>query len=463
MRGFNQGRSPSRSGPGCILLLHLDNRLKFFPGNYHPAWLIVGMATLLQITTNFIGQAFAILIVALRDEFAWTLTAITMAYFLRSIVSAALAPAAGWLGDRYGARASLMAAAGVYMAGLFLLGTMGHVWQLYLYYSFLLGVSQALFRVNIPTTVAAWFKRKLGVAVGIQQSAGGMGTSIMAPLLAVLLSRTDWQTSFWILAPVGGGIILALLWKFHGDPQERGRTPYGSDEGERPAPALAPALAQLRSKVFLQHARRTRAFWNLILIHHLGCVGHSIVMVGVVFYATTRGVGLETASLIVSIYSLASISSRFSTPVLADRFGAKGVMALAYFVQGITVALLLWTHEPWHFFLFAALFGLGMGGEMSAFLVINRQYYGMGPVRTIFGFQSMGAGTGMAIGGLMGGVIFDLTGGYQLAWIVSIAASVAGAVSILFLEPTSRMLIPNWEDSLPAEAQIQPSPASAAD
>ena len=422
------------------------------------------MATLLQVTTNFIGQAFAILMVALRDEFGWTLTAITMAYFLRSMFSAALAPAAGWMGDRYGARPSLLAGAGVYVCGLFLLGTMTEVWHLYLYYSFMLGVSQSLFRVNIPTTVAAWFKSRLGVAVGIQQSAGGMGTSIMAPALAVLLARTDWQTAFWILAPVGGAIILALLWRFHGDPQDRGKTPYGTAASETPPAApLEPGIAKLRSKVFLRHARRTRAFWNLILIHHLGCVGHAIVMVGVVFYATTRGVGLETASLIVSIYSLASIASRFATPVLADRWGAKGFMAAAYFVQGITVALLLWAHDPWQFFLFAGLFGLGMGGEMSAFLVINRQYYGMGPVRTIFGFQSMGAGSGMAIGGLLGGVIFDLTGGYQWAWIVSIAASIAGAVSILMLEPTSKQLIPNWEDSLPPEAKSQPSPAAAGD
>ena len=208
----------------------LEQRIKTISDNYHPAWMIVGLATLLQITTNFIGQAFAILIVALRDEFAWTLTAITMAYFLRSIVSAMLSPAAGWLGDRYGARSSLMAATLLYIAGLFLMGTMTQIWHLYIYYSLMLGISQSMFRVNIPTTVAAWFKRRLGLAVGIQQSAGGMGTSIMAPVLAILLARTDWQTAFWILAPVGGTIILVLLWRFQGDPQDRGA---GSLRGRR--------------------------------------------------------------------------------------------------------------------------------------------------------------------------------------------------------------------------------------
>lgn len=445
-------------------MLNLERGLKSLSDNYHPAWLIVAMATTLQITTNFVGQAFAILIVVLREEFAWSLTAIGVAYFLRSIISAILSPVAGWMGDRYGGRLSLIAATGIYVSGLVLLGTMEHLWQFYLYYSLMLGISQSLFRVNIPTTVAAWFKRRLGLAVGIQQSAGGMGTSIMAPILAVVLTRVEWQTAFWIIAPVAGVIILTLLWRFHGDPQDRGLRPYGADENQSlSAASREPGVAQLRAQTFLRQAKRTRAFWNLILIHHLGCIGHSIVIVSVVFYATTRGLGLEQAAWIVSIYGLTSVISRFFTPVLADRLGAKGVMALAYFIQGITVALLIWTSEPWQFFLFAALFGVGMGGEMSAFLVINRQYYGMGPVRTIFGFQSLGAGTGMALGGLLGLAVYDLTGTYAMAWVVSIIASVGGAVSIIFLEPTSKELIPDWEDSLPPEARSQLAPAATGD
>ena len=90
---------------------------------------------------------------------------------------------------------------------------------------------------------------------------------------------------------------------------------------------------------------------------------------------------------------------------------------------------------------------------MSAFLVANRQYYGMGPVRTIFGFQSLGSGLGMALGGLIGSVVFDYFSSYDIAWYISIITSLAGAVCVLLLEPTSRILIPDWEESLPPEAR----------
>jgi MFS family permease len=390
------------------------------------------------------------------------LTAITLAYVFKSVVQAVLSPVAGWVGDRFGARRSLLLAASLHIVGLLLLSSINQLWQLYLCYSLVLGIAQATFSVNIPTTVAAWFQKRLGLAVGLQGSLGGMGASIMAPALAVLLGRVEWQLAFWVIAGAGGASIFGLLLLFRTDPADLGMKPYGATAEDVPAVPMAdPAVTKVRTQVFLQHVRRTRAFWNLITIHHLGCIGHAIVMVSAVKFATTREVPLEAAAWIISIYSLCSVGSRFIVPILADRFGAKGVMGLFFFLQGITVVLLFWTQQTWQFYIFAALFGIGFGGEMSAFIVINRQYYGMGPVRTVFGFQHLGSGLGMALGGLIGSVIFDTFGSYDIAWLISIGASLAGVVCILLLEPTSRVLIPHWEESLPPEARSVPEGAAS--
>ena len=356
---------------------------------------------------------------------------------------------------------------------MLLLSTVSQLWQLYIYYSILLGLAQALFTVNIPTTIAAWFKRKLGVAVGIQQSFGGMGASVTAPALALLVALTGWQVGFWIIAAVGGTILFSLLLFFHSEPSDRGMKPLGAtDDDPAPIPVNS-ETARLRSKVFLRHARRTRAFWNLPFIHFLGCAGHAIVIWHVVFFATEQGLSLPEAAWIVTIYTMASVSSRLFIPILADRWGAKMTMILPYALQGVTVAMLFWAQSAWEFYLFAVLFGIGFGGEMSAFLIANRQYYGMGPVRSIFGFQHLGSGFGMAVGGLIGGVIYDFRnaeaptrwlgfidvggGSYDLAWIISIAASLAGVGFILLLESSSRVLIPDWEESLSQEGQTSPA------
>ena len=451
-------------------LSDLTNHLR---ERYHYAWLVVGMGTLLRVTANFVSQAFAVILVVLQTDFAWGVTAIVLAQVFRSVASALLSPASGWVGDRYGARKSLFVAAGLYVAGMLLLSSVNQLWQLYVYYSVLLGLAQALFTVNIPTTVAAWFKTRLGVAVGIQQSFGGMGASVTAPALALLVSLTGWQVGFWIIAAVGGTILFSLLFFFYSDPADRGMKPLGATDDDLPPAPANTQNARLRSKVFLQHARRTRAFWNLPFIHFLGCMGHAIVIWHVVFFATEQGLSLAAAAWIVTIYTMASVSSRLFIPILADRFGAKATMILPYALQGVTVVMLFWAQSAWEFYLFAVLFGVGFGGEMSAFLIANRQYFGMGPVRSIFGFQHLGSGFGMAVGGLVGGVVFDYRnaeaatrwlgfidvggGSYDLAWVISIVASLAGVVFILLLESSSRVLIPNWEDSLPGEGQASPA------
>ena len=139
-------------------------------------------------------------------------------------------------------------------------------------------------------------------------------------------------------------------------------------------------------------------------------------------------------------------------------------MALWYFLQGITVLMLFWTHDLWMFYAFAAVFGIGYGGESGGFPILNRQYYGHAPVGSAYGTQMLGAGLGMALGGWFGGPIYDITGSYDVALIISIVASLGGVVSICMLEPTSRLIIPEWEsheisasDEITAPSDVAPT------
>jgi len=157
--------------------------------------------------------------------------------------------------------------------------------------------------------------------------------------------------------------------------------------------------------------------------------------------------------------------SRFAVPIVADRLGSKGAMAICFFLQGVPILLLLGAHDPWQFYLFAVLFGIGYGGESSAFPIINRQYYGNAPTGTVYGWQMMGAGIGMAAGAFLGGVMRELTGSYTSALVLSFFLSLAGAISVLVLPTTSCRQCTNWEESLPTEARSSapPRPAPAGD
>jgi len=70
---------------------------------------------------------------------------------------------------------------------------------------------------------------------------------------------------------------------------------------------------------------------------------------------------------------------------------------------------------------------------------------------------------GMATGGWIGGILFGFFGDYILTISLSVAASLLGAVIIMSMENTNRVLILDWEESLPPEARSTPIPTPADD
>ena len=89
---------------------------------------------------------------------------------------------------------------------------------------------------------------------------------------------------------------------------------------------------------------------------------------------------------------------------------------------------------------------------------MNRKYFGHAPMGGAHGFEMLGAGIGMAVGGWIGGPVYDLFGSYNWALAVSIIASVGGAVSIVLLENPANLLIPDWQKA--EQEYIETSPVS---
>src|SRR5262245_40135905 len=425
------------------------------PGPIHYSWVIVGILVVVQVIGSAISQSAGVMVAPLRDPhgaFGWgigTIGAVMAVYYL---VGALFAPVSGWLGERYGARRLMLAGGLLYGGSMLLLGMVRQPWHFLLAFSLLLALTQSICMVPLIAAVSGWFRRRLGLATGILWAAGGLGASLLAPLVSALMAQLGWQGTFWSLGAVGGGLILSLTLLFRDRPADLGLTPYGATAADPPEVVRSPALERQRRQVFMHYVRRTRAFWDLPLIHGLGCAGHGIVLIYVVPLAVERGLTLVAASVILSLISVMSIASRFLTPIMAERSGGKPVMAAALLIQGLTVLVLFGAHDVWTLYLFGALFGLGFGGEMSAYLVVNRQYFGTGPTSTVYGLEMMGALLGHAVATGLAGLVLALTGSFPLALALSMAFSLVGVLVILRLESSAQVLIPPWEEALPPEA-----------
>ncbi len=134
-------------------------------------------------------------------------------------------------------------------------------------------------------------------------------------------------------------------------------------------------------------------------------------------------------------------------------------MAAALLLQGLTVLVLWGAHEAWTFYLFGSLFGLGFGGEMSAYLVVNRQDFGTGPTSTVYGLEMMGALLEHAVATGLAGLVLAVTGSFPLVLALSMAFSIGGVLVILHLESSAQVLIPHWETAVLPEAGATPTSA----
>jgi MFS family permease len=169
-----------------------------------------------------------------------------------------------------------------------------------------------------------------------------------------------------------------------------------------------------------------RTFWFLIAVHFLGCLGHSVLIVHVVPIAIHRGASSLTAAGLISTISGTSIASRFGIPILTERWGGRTTLSLALLVQSVAIVMYLGAESSYLLYAVSVIFGLGLGGEMSGFPIINGRYYGQtAPLNSIHAWEWSGGLMGMALGGWLGGVLFDLSGAYTWSILLAAAASFA--------------------------------------
>jgi predicted MFS family arabinose efflux permease len=287
----------------------------------------------------------------------------------------------------------------------------------------------------LPVLVSRWFYRKLGLAMGLLWVSLSLGPALFSPIMRWAVETVGWSQTFIVVGLIGGPLMLAAGVFLRDHPQEKELTPYGGTPSESQAgnTASLPESLSLRRVAALPKVRALTA------VHALGCVGHSIPLAHVVSMATLAGIPGIPAAGILSVALTSSIISRFGMSLVADAKGARFTLTIALLLQTFPMLLLLSARELQSFYAFAFLFGLGFGGEMVGFPIFNRQYYGVNaPLNTIYAYQMAGALLGMAVGGWLGGVLFDWTGGYTWSIVASLIAGSLGVIVSLLLPSRRR-------------------------
>jgi len=160
------------------------------------------------------------------------------------------------------------------------------------------------------------------------------------------------------------------------------------------------------------------ALQTVLIIAGLSCcVAMSMPQVHIVAYSGDLGHGAASGARMLSLMLGFGIVSRLASGWICDRIGGRRTLLLGSSLQALALVLFLPFDGLASLYIVSALFGLFQGGIVPAYAVIIREFFPPEEAGVRVATVLMATVFGMALGGWMSGVVFDLTGSYQTAFL----------------------------------------------
>jgi MFS family permease len=373
--------------------------------------------------------SYGVLFNPLLDEFGWSRASISVAASMAFLLMGFLGIGVGRLNDRFGPRA-LMTVSGVFFGlGYLLMSRLETIWQLYLFFGIIFGIGLSTVDVISLSTIARWFIRKRGIVTGIVKVGTGAGQVIIPFLASILIIRYGWRSSCVVIGLAVLVILVAIAQLLRRDPSQMGLSPDGNASGSTDRPVSDAEGLSLREAI------RTRQFWTICaaMLAIVFCL--LTVMVHIVPYAQEMNVSPTRAASVLSTIAGVSMAGRFISGLFIDRIGSKRVIIFCFI---LLIAGLLWLQiatELWMLYLFAVVYGVAHGGFFTAFSPLIAEFFGIKFHGALFGITMFSGNFGGALGPVMAGYIFDVTGRYTGAIWLCTVISILGFVLVALLKP----------------------------
>jgi OFA family oxalate/formate antiporter-like MFS transporter len=440
-------RSQSSNDPRAAIA----SRSPFFYG-----WVVVTAAG----SSVFVRNAAATLTIAvfvfpMSEDLGWSRTLIVGAAAAGGVAAMFVSPLAGWVLQRFGARALMSSS--VFLLGAVILSLRWTNSPITFYLLFAVGrlMFSAPLQIGAATTAAQWFVRMRGRStslLGVTHSIG-MGLFPLFAQLFMNINGGDWRMAwFWIGISVWVIALPFTLLFVVNRPEDVGLVPDGDMKTtDNDQESLGPTAAEQEEQWTLREAMRTPAMWSLAVAGGFVFFIHTGVNIHQAAFLRDQGISPSVAASALAVMAAGTAVGSIVWGNLLDRFPLKAVYsATAAWLGGVALLFLL-VDTAGMAFVAAALFGIGLGGLLVVPPVAIADYFGRSSLGAIRGVTEPFVSGGQAIGAISAGVIFDLTGSYSATFPVF---TVAAALAVVLLLTTRRpRKKPGTQQSAPPVAQ----------
>jgi MFS family permease len=384
------------------------------------AWWRLAVATLISTISGVGMWSFVVSLPAVQADFGVARADASLPFTLVMVGFALGSVGMGRLADRYGIAVTLLV--GTIATGLgYIAAGLAPTLLTFALAHLLLGLGTSAGFGPIVADVTHWFVRRRGIAVGLGASGNYFAGTVWPPVVQHFVASDGWRITY-----IGVGIfcvvtLLPLILLMRGRPTANHAT-GGTQQGGASALGLSSGALQAL----------------LVIAGVACCVAMAMPQVHLVAYCGDLGYGVARGAEMLSIMMAAGIVSRIGSGFIADRIGGLRTLLLGSFLQGVALLLYAMFDGMTSLYIISALFGLFQGGIVPSYAIIVREYFSPQEAGTRLGLILMATLFGMALGGWMSGLIFDLTGSYRAAFLNGIAWNLLNVAIAAWLIARSR-------------------------
>jgi len=389
-------------------------------------WIVLAGCFLAFAVSASIMHAYTVFLVEFVERFKWDRADTSFAYAMSQFVGGVSSPLVGIMVDRLGPRRLVLLGGGLLVLGLIGTSQATSLWEVVLLYGVVMTLgANCLGLVVFVPLLSRVFADRRGMAISVVQSANGIARGISAPMAQLMIDGVGWRAAYGLQAAAMAVLVLPLAAFFR-----RPEAPLvpGVD-------GLAPGVAPPRDWT-LRAAMRTRAFWLLVVVYMCTGLGSFLVSLHQVAFAVDQGFDKLQAAWVLGLGSVLAIPGTIVTGTISDWIGREWAAILAYWISILGVVAALFISGPddlWLLWVHACLFGLTWGARGPAITAKVADLFGGRQLGAIVGVITIGSGAGAALGSWAAGFIFDVSGSYRLAFLLSIASYLAGCVAFWLL------------------------------
>jgi MFS family permease len=385
------------------------------------AWLRLALAVTLS-TVGGVGMwSFMVALPALQTDFGVSRADASLPFTMVMFGFAGGGILMGRLADRFGIAVPLGIGTLAVSAGYLATGWAPNLWQVSLAHA-LIGLGCSASFGPLMADISHWFVQRRGIAVAIAASGNYIAGTIWPPVVQHFIATSGWRATHIAIGIFCFVAMLPLVFALR-----RRLDIYRTETEEEAAARLAEVpFSPLTLQVLL------------CIAGVACCVAMSMPQVHIVAYCGDLGYGVARGAEMLSLMLGFGIVSRVGSGFIADRIGGVRTLLLGSVLQGVALFLYLWFDGLLSLYVISALFGLFQGGIVPSYAMIVREYFSPREAATRLGLVLMATLLGMALGGWLSGLVFDLTGSYRAAFLNGLGWNLMNVVIMVWLLQRTR-------------------------